>query len=160
MKQSFSQQRHWMRFPWIPSAEIQGKDPALHLNTAPSNSEETHTQRCTSAIIPSTQYLDNEISVVTASGTSPWITGIALQQAGGSQGSPLCCRYPHASQTCQAPPLHQNLQLTLFPLCRKPRGFPKSHDKSGHFHSKKGITFLSPWEISAVFQFTVISGRK
>lgn len=86
------------------------------------------------------------------------ITGIALEQAAVSLGSSLCSRCCYASQTCHAL-LSDEMFDSPFPLCRKPRGFPKSHDKLEHFHSKKGTAFFPPWEISALFQFTVISGR-
>lgn len=134
------------------------KNPTLLLNAISSNLEET-IQHCASVIFKSTKYLGNGISVITTLETSPLITGIAKQQAAVSLGSSLCSRCCYASQTCHAPLSNERFNYP-FPLRRKPRGFPKSHDKLEHFHSKKGTTFFSlPWEISALFRFAVISGR-
>lgn len=118
------------------------KNPTLLLNTISPNSEENH-KAVTSVIIKSSQYLDNGISVITTLETNPLIAGIALQQAAASLGSSLCSRSRYASQTCHALSSDKTFN-SPFPLCRKPRGFPKSHDKLEHFHSKKGIAFFPP----------------
>lgn len=116
------------------------KNPTLLLNAISSNLEET-IQHCASVIFKSTKYLGNGISVITTLETSPLITGIAKQQAAVSLGSSLCSRCCYASQTCHALLSDERFNYP-FPLRRKPRGFPKSHDKLEHFHSKKGTTFF------------------
>lgn len=95
----------------------------------------------TSVTTKSSQYLDNGISVIATLETNPSITRIALQQAAASLGSSSCSRCRYASQTCHALSSDKTFN-SPFPLCRKPRGFPKSHDKLEHFHSKKGTAFF------------------
>lgn len=140
-----------------PYTQVQVKNPILLLNTISPNSEET-IQRCTRVIIKSTKYLDNGISVITALETSPLITGIALQQAAVSLGSSLCSRCCYASQTCHALSSEETFN-SPFPLCRKPRGFPKSHDKLEHFHSKKGTAFFPPGKSPHFFSSLCFQGE-
>lgn len=133
------------------------KNPTLLLNTMSPNSGET-IQHGTSVIIKSTKYVDNGISVITAWETSPLITGIALEQAAVSLGSSLCSRCCYASQTCHAL-LSDEMFDSPFPLCRKPRGFPKSHDKLEHFHSKKGTAFFPPGKSLHLFSSLLFQGE-
>lgn len=125
----------------------QGSHSPLKYNTPKLGRNHTAMR---SAIIQSTQYLDNEISVVTASGTSPWLTATALQQAAGTRGT-LVHHKPAR--------LQPNLPLTLSPSAGSREDFPSHMVNQGIFIPKKESHSSPPGKSLQFFSSLLFRGE-